>query len=85
MSGTHLPLITASAGTQDFAALSVLNMYVVHDLNGLDACTLYTVHEEDLELVRHERTNYTCMLVLMCYTEHTLIRAYIACVLPVSI
>ena len=29
------------------AAVSVLNMYVVHDLNSLDAYTLCMVHEQD--------------------------------------
>ena len=41
------------------AAVSVLNMYVVHYLNGLDAFTLCTVHEQDSVVARHERTNYT--------------------------
>ena len=43
---THLSLITsASAGTQYFAAMSVLNKFFVYDLNGLDAYTLCTVYE----------------------------------------
>ena len=39
-------------------AVPILNMYVVHDLNGLDACTLCTPHEQDLVVARHERINY---------------------------
>ena len=40
------------------AAVSVLNMYVVHDLNGLNAYTSCTMLEQDSVVVRHENTNY---------------------------
>ena len=47
-------------------AVSVLNMYIVHDLNGLDANTSCTVHEQDSVVARHEKRNYmhaiTCVL-----------------------
>ena len=41
---------------------TVLNTYVVHDFNGLDAYTLRTVHEQDSVVVRHVKTK-----VHMCY------------------
>ena len=41
---TDSPLISISAGTQHCAAVAVLNMYPVHDLNGLDAGRLYFTH-----------------------------------------
>ena len=80
----HLPLIiSASTGTQYFAAVGVLNM-LVHNLNSLDAYTLHTVHEQDLVVVRHERTA-TCMLLLACYIARNVIHAYITHMLLVSI
>ena len=42
------------------AAVSILNTYVVLDLNGLDAYTLCTLHEQDSVVARHEKINYTC-------------------------
>ena len=63
---THSPLIiSTSAGTQYFAAVAVLNLHAVHDLNGLDAYTLRTVHEQDLVVVRHKRKT-TRVLLLVC-------------------
>ena len=55
-----------------FAAVSILNVYVVHDLNGLDACT---VHEQDSIVESNERRNYvhTLVLLLACYAAHKLI------------
>ena len=51
-------------------------MHAVHDLNGLDAYTLCTVHEHDLVVARNESKNYM----------HTnVIRAYVDLVLLVSI
>ena len=47
------------------AAVSILNTFVVHDLNGLDAYTLCTVHEQDPVMARHERRNYTCAIACM--------------------
>ena len=38
--------------------VSVLNTYNVHDLNGLDAYTLCTVHEQESVMARHKRANY---------------------------
>ena len=43
----RLVLINTSTGIQYFATVAVLNMYGVHDLNGLDAYTLRTLHEQD--------------------------------------
>ena len=44
------------------SAVSVLITYVIYDdqlyLKGLDAYTLCTVHEQDLVVARHKRTNY---------------------------
>ena len=39
-------------------SVSVLNTYVVHDLNGLDAYILCIVHEQDSVVAMHKRTNY---------------------------
>ena len=52
-----------------FAAVSALNIYMctVQDLNGLDAYTSCTVHEQDSVVARHERTNYTHAIVCMLY------------------
>ena len=38
--------------------MAVLNTYVVHGLNSLDAYTSHTLHEQDLVVVRHVITNY---------------------------
>ena len=64
----YSPLLSDSTGTQ-FPAVCILNMYAVHDINGLDAYTLYTVHEQDSMVVRHKRT--------MPYTAHNVIHTYI--------
>ena len=54
------------------AAVSVLNMYIVHDdqlyLNDLDTYTLCTVHVQDSVVVRHERTNYMHGIAHMLYS-----------------
>ena len=63
------------------AAVSILNAYVVHYLNGLNAYTLCTVLEQDSVVVRHERTNYTCAIARMLYTACNVIHVYIARVL----
>ena len=81
---TNSPLITTRIATGYFATVAILNSYTVHDLNGLDAYTLYTVHEQDLVVVRHERTS-TCMLLFTCYTARDVICAYIVCVPLASI
>ena len=66
---TYSPLIMyPSTGTQYFGAASVLNTYVVHDLNGLDAYTSHTVHEQDSVVVRQERANYTCAIACVLYS-----------------
>ena len=67
------------------AAVSILNAYVVHYLNGLNAYTLCTVLEQDSVVVRHERTNYTCAIARMLYTACNVIHVYIAHVLLASI
>ena len=73
----HSPLIiSTSTGTQYFAAVAVLDMYVAHNLNGLDAYTWHTVLEQDLVVARHKRKNYM---------HANVIREYIALVLLVSI
>ena len=61
----------------NFSAVCVLNMYAVHDLNGSDAYTLYTVHEQDSMVVRHKKATP--------YTAHNVIRAYIVSMLFSSI
>ena len=67
---THSPLIvSASTGTQYFAAVTVLNTYNVHDLNNsLDTYSSFTVHEQDSVVARHERTNYTHAIACMQYS-----------------
>ena len=56
---THsLLIISASTETRYFAAVTILNTYVANDLNGLDAYTSYTLHEQDLVVVMYEKTNY---------------------------
>ena len=59
-------------------------MDAVHDLNGLDAYTLRTVHEEDLVVAWHKRTSYTCYC-LHAIQDINVIRAYIAVMLLASI
>ena len=39
------------------AAVSILNTYVAHDLNGLGTYNPFTVHEQDTIVARHKRTN----------------------------
>ena len=60
------------------AAVSVFNTYVVYDdqlyLNNLHACTLCTGDDQDIAVVRHERTNY----VHTCYCSHAAIQ-HITC------
>ena len=56
-----LLIISTSAGNRHFAAVAVLNIYAVYDLNGLDAYTLHTVDEQD-SVVRHKRKNYMCAI-----------------------
>ena len=67
---THtLTIINASSYWYPiFAAVSILIMYVVHDLNSLDAYTSCTVHEQDSVVARHERTNYICGITCMLYS-----------------
>ena len=77
---THLPLvIKCQSWDLIFAAVSVLNMYVVHDdqlyITGSDTYISCTVHEQDSVLAMHERTNYKCAVATAC----KLICAYIAC------
>ena len=74
-------MINVSAGILYFGATSVLNMYVVHDLNNFDAYTVCTVHELDLVVVRHKRTQYICAVGI----AHNMICAYIDRVLLASI
>ena len=50
--------------------------YVVHDLNGLDAYTLGTVHEHD-SVVATER-QVACVLLFACYMTCCMIHTYIA-------
>ena len=50
-----------------FAAVYILNTCVVHDLNGLDAYTLCTVHEHDSMVARHKKKNYTCAIAPVLY------------------
>ena len=53
------PLISISTWTQYFAAMALLNTYVVHNLNSLDTYTSLTVHDQELVAARHKRTNHT--------------------------
>ena len=48
--------------------MAILNTNTVHDLNGLDAYTLLTMHEDDSVVARHERTNYTFVIAHMLYS-----------------
>ena len=77
-------LIRNSAGSRYFVAVAILNMYSVHDLNGLNIYTLRTVHEQDSLVARHKRQTIH-MLLLACYTACNMIHAYISHVLLMSI
>ena len=57
-----------STGTQYFAAVAVLNTHAVHDLTGLDAYTLRTVHVQDSVMARHERKNYVHAIAHVLYS-----------------
>ena len=48
--------------------MAILNTNTVHDLNGLDAYTLCTMHEQDSVVARHERTNYMRVIAHMLYS-----------------
>ena len=61
-------MISASAGSRYFAVVAVLNTCIVHDLNGLDTYTLYTVHEQDSVVARYKRTNYTSAIARKLYS-----------------
>ena len=50
------------------AAVSVLNLCIVHDLNSLEAYTSCTVHEQDSVVVRHKRRNCTRTIAHMLYS-----------------
>ena len=54
------------------AAVSILNTYVVNDdqlyLNSLDIYALCIVHEQNSVVVRHERTNHTCVIACVLYS-----------------
>ena len=50
------------------AAVSVLNMYVVHDLNGLDTYTLCIIHKQDSVMIKHERANYTSTIACVLHS-----------------
>ena len=52
------------------AVVSILNTYIVHDLNSLDTYTLYIMHEWDSIVARHERTNYMCAIACVLYLQH---------------
>ena len=63
------------------AAVSVLNMYIIHGVNGLDTYTLCTVYKQNLVVVRHESTDYIHAIqhkLYKCYTADNVIHAYIA-------
>ena len=47
--------------------MAVLNTHVVHNLNGLDAYTSRTVHEQDSVVARHETKNCMCANVILAY------------------
>ena len=51
-----------------FVAVAVLGTYIVHDLNGLEAYILRTVHEQDTVVVKHERTKYTHAIACILYS-----------------
>ena len=67
---THSPLIiSTNAGIRCFAVVAILNTYVVHDLNSLDAYTLCTVHEHNSVVARLERINCICAIAyVLCST-----------------
>ena len=59
-----------------FSSDSILNTYIVHDLNGLYAFTASTYMNK---IQQYKNGNYTHLL-LMCYTARNVIHAYIALV-----
>ena len=50
------------------AAVSISNMYVLHDLNNSDPYTSCSMYEQDSVVARHERTNYMCTIA--CVLQH---------------
>ena len=50
------------------ADVSVVNVYIVHELNGLDSYALCTVHEQDSVVARYEWLNYMCAIAHMVYS-----------------
>ena len=60
----HVILRKAPALRLDTCCVPVINTYFVHDWNGLDAYTSYTVYEQDSLVVSHKRINY--MFAILC-------------------
>ena len=61
-----------------FASVSILNMYVVHDLNSLNAYTSCTVHEQDSIVPRLQLHTCYCFCAIQHITSyvHTLLKCY---------
>ena len=66
----RLTTIKHQLWTRYFVAMAILNMYAVHNSNGLDAYTLYTVHEQDSVVARHEKTHYVYACYCLCAIQY---------------
>ena len=52
------------------AAVLALNMYIVHNLNNFDAYALCNMHDRNLVVVRHKRTNSTHAIACVLYSMY---------------
>ena len=63
------------------AAVSILKTYVVNNdqqyLNSLDVYALCIVHEQNSFMVRHERTNYACVIAFVPYSTQCDVCVYL--------
>ena len=64
----HFLLINSSTGKWYIEIVTILNTYVLHDLNGLDAYSLSSVHEQDSVVVRYRSKNDMCAIACMQYS-----------------
>ena len=62
----HVILHKAPMLRLDTCYVPVLNTYIVHDLNGMDAYTLYTVYGQDLLVAGHDSTHFSDYLMRAC-------------------
>ena len=69
--GSHYntdPYKLTSAGNQYFAPVAVLNIYALHDLNGLDAYSSCSVYEQDSVVAKHKKENYVHAIAYVVYS-----------------